>query len=238
MQQRKAKSKHNRHEDDRLRIASLPPIEQRYILYNKPIHDLTEIQPNSIDCILTDPPYPKDFIGVFRELGQFAKRVLKDGGSCFVMVGQSYLPEYITLLSESLTYHWTLAYLTFGGQAVQLWEKNIISFWKPILWFVKGEYHNQWIADVSKSATNDNDKRFHKWGQSESGMTDLIKRCTRPADWVCDPFCGGGTTGVCALRLNRQFIGNDIDPAQIETTRTRITNEISQTKNNLRKFLI
>jgi site-specific DNA-methyltransferase (adenine-specific)/adenine-specific DNA-methyltransferase len=39
---------------------------------------------------------------------------------------------------------------------------------------------------------------------------------------VLDPFCGGGTTGEAALALNRAFVGSDIDPGAIETTRKRL----------------
>lgn len=233
MNKKKEIRKKERIFEDKQLIKSLPPLKQRYTLYNKDISQLTEITDNSVDCIITDPPYPHEYLPLIRNLGQLAKRILKDGGSCFVMLGQSYLPECIEMLSESLNYHWILSYLTSGGQATQLWQKNVISFWKPILWFVKGKYERHWIADVSQSEVNDNDKRFHKWGQSESGMTDLILRCSRPADLICDPFCGGGTTVLCALKSNRLVIGNDIDIDMISITTNRINEEITQTKMDL-----
>jgi DNA modification methylase len=37
-----------------------------------------------------------------------------------------------------------------------------------------------------------------------------------------DPFVGGGTTAVVALRLERRFVGIDKDVQAIETTRGRI----------------
>jgi site-specific DNA-methyltransferase (adenine-specific) len=195
----------------------------------------------TVDAIITDPPYPAEYLPLygirdghdetdglteFREdgLAEIANRLLKPGGICAVMVGQSYLPEILERMTDGggLTYHWTLAYLTPGGQAVQLWQRKVNTFWKPILVFTKGEYTGAWFGDVAKSDVNDNDKRFHEWGQSESGMVDLIERLTKPGDLIVDPFLGAGTTGVAALATGRQFIGCDIDADHVAKADARI----------------
>jgi len=176
----------------------------------------------SADWIITDPPYSKKFLPLYADLSEFAARVLKPGGSLLAMVGQSYLPEVLQLLGRHLKYQWALAYHTPGGQAVQLWERKVNTFWKPVLWFVKGRYEGDWIGDVCRSNVNDNDKQHHEWGQSESGMADIVERFTYPGQTICDPFCGGGTTGVVAVRMNRLFIGLDSDEEAIETTRRRL----------------
>lgn len=193
----------------------------------------------TVDAVITDPPYPAEFLPLFgirdghdgdglrefREegLAEVAARLLKPGGICAVMVGQSYLPEIMERLTDSgvLNYHWTLAYLTPGGQAVQLWQRKVNTFWKPVLVYVKGEYAGDWLGDVTRSDVNDNDKNHHHWGQSESGMADLINRLTKPGQLVCDPFLGGGTTAVVAHALGRKFVGCDVDGACIETTAAR-----------------
>jgi hypothetical protein len=167
------------------------------------------------DAVITDPPYPLEFIECFSELAKACSAV----PLVAVMSGQSYLPEVFRRLCEHLRYRWTLAYLTPGGQAVQQWEAKINTTWKPVLLFGAA---TGWLGDVAKSATNDNDKRFHEWGQSESGMLDLVKRLTTPKQLVCDPFLGGGATAVAAIALGRRFVGCDVDGACIETTRRRV----------------
>jgi len=174
------------------------------------------------DAIITDPPYNRAFLPTFAALSEFAGFVLKDGGSLFAMVGQSYLPDVVSMLSQKLAYHWTLAYLTPGGQSPQLWDRKVNSFWKPVLWFVKGEYNGKWLGDVVKSEVNDNDKDFHEWGQSESGMADLIRRTTEEGDLILDPFSGGGTTGKVAVELNRGFIGIDNSQEAVDLTKRRL----------------
>jgi hypothetical protein len=92
-----------------------------------------------------------------------------------------------------------------------MYQRRVNTFWKPILWFTKGKYRGAWIADVVSSVINGSDKRFHRWGQSESGMRDLMKRFVRPGEMVIDPFMGAASTGIIALELKARFIGYEID---------------------------
>lgn len=180
------------------------------------------LAPESIDVIITDPPYGKEYLSCYDELAVASAYLLKPNASLLVMVGQSYLPEVLNKLSAKLTYHWTVSYLTPGGQSAQLWGRKVNTFWKPVLWFVKGVYERDWIGDVAKSAINDNDKRFHSWGQSESGMTDLVRRFSKLNDLILDPFMGAGTTGKVALELGRRFIGIDKDEHWTKEARKRL----------------
>ncbi len=172
---------------------------------------MQELLANDIkpDCIITDPPYEKEYLPIYNALAEFSH----DIPLVAVMCGQSYLPEILSMMCRHLRYRWTLAYLTPGGQAVQQWQSKVNAFWKPILLF--GE-SLEWIGDVCRSSPNDNDKRFHDWGQSESGMVDVVKRLTKPGQLVCDPFCGAGTTAVVSLGLGRRFVGCDIDDAMVQ----------------------
>jgi len=49
-----------------------------------------------------------------------------------------------------------------------------------------------------------------------------IKAGSRLGDTVLDPFCGSGTTGAVAVRLGREFVGIELNPAYVELARTRI----------------
>ena len=169
------------------------------------------------DAVITDPPYPQEFLHVFTELAEGCK--LADVPIVAVMSGQSYLPEVMRRLCEHLRYRWTLAYMTPGGQAVQQWQAKVNTSWKPVLLFGDAV---DWFGDVAISKPNHNDKRFHGWGQSESGMADLVERLTKPGQLVCDPFLGGGTTAVVSLALGRRFVGCDIDQAHVEQSKARV----------------
>jgi DNA modification methylase len=138
------------------------------------------------------------------------------------MSGQSYLEEVLKSLDTSLTYQWMLAYLTPGGQSPQLFPRKVNTFWKPILWCVKGTYEGPWIGDVCNSAVNDNDKDHHVWGQSESGLYDLMRRFCQPGQTVLDPMMRAGTTGVVALKLGCEFIGIDREREHYQTACERL----------------
>ncbi len=197
----------------------------------KDIKELSsELEPDGVDLIITDPPYPKEYLYLYEELAKLAKYVLKDGGSMFVMCGQSYIPEIIEKIKPYMDYFWLFAYTTPGGQSAQIWNRKVNTFWKPILQFVKGKYNGEWVGDVIKSDVNDNDKEFHDWGQSESGMSDLIKRVSKPGDLILDPFLGGGTTGVVSIAMNRRFIGADISQEAINIAKARLYKKNGENK--------
>lgn len=172
---------------------------------------LCDVQP---DAIITDPPYPREYISLYEEMAQLASNI----PLVAVMCGQSYLPEILPAMCKHLKYRWTLAYLTPGGQAVQQWSAKVNTFWKPIFLFGDGD----WIGDVVKSAVNDNDKEHHHWGQSESGMSDLVSRLVTPGSLVCDPFIGGGTTALAVLAQGCRFVGCDTDKESVEKAYNRV----------------
>lgn len=192
-----------------------------------------DVEPGSIHAVITDPPYPAEFLPLYAKLAEQAARWLKPGGICAVMSGQTHLPQVMASLCDHLDYHWTMAYLTPGGQAVQVFPRKVNTFWKPILVFRNGDGDApEWFGDVAKSEVNDNDKRYHHWGQSESGMADLVKRLTRPGETVLDPFMGAGTTGVAAIALGRSFIGCDVNADHVETARERIEQTVLERLGN------
>ncbi len=182
-----------------------------------------EVGAETVDVIITDPPYPEEFLDTYAYLAEFGARVLKPGGHLLAMAGQSYLPEvFERMLEHGLTYAWTLAYLTPGGQAVQLWDRKFNTFWKPIVFFTKGDSDRPWRGDVVSSDVNANEKDVHPWQQSESGIVRLITDFSEQGDLVADPFLGGGTTAGCALSLGRRFLGIDVDPNAVAATKARL----------------
>jgi len=194
----------------------------------KDMRDLSssDIADGSVDAIITDPPYAREFIDLFAALGELASRVLKPGGSLVVLCGHSYLPQYFELLSRTLDYLWTIGIHLPGGQAVQLYQREVTTFWKPALWFTQGARNGKWVSDFIRTDVNNNDKTHHEWGQSEQMMSQLTERLTLTGDLVLDPFLGGGTTGVVCRKMNRKFIGVEIDKKVAAKAAARIRGEV------------
>lgn len=187
---------------------------------------LDSLPESSVDLIVTDPPYSTDSLPLYFALAKGASRVLKPGGSCLVMTGQLLMHKIMEFFPHVLNYQWTLAYLTPGGQSPQIWTAKVNTFWKPVLWFTKGDYSGEWNSDVIKS--DGNDKQHHKWGQSESGIAELVERYSKPGDMVIDPFLGGGTTAVVCVRTGRRFAGCDNDSSAVAATQSRIKEVINE----------
>lgn len=53
----------------------------------------------------------------------------------------------------------------------------------------------------------------------------LIKSTTNEGDTVCDPYMGSGTFGIAAKKLNRNFIGIELDEIYYNVSKQRIANE-------------
>ena len=189
-----------------------------------PVNEATShIKHGTIDVIITDPPYPKEHLHTFDELSEAASVLLKPGGLCVVMSGQMYLPEVYANLTKHLDYYWTAAYHT-AGQSSNIRHRNVTVTWKPLIILTNGDAPDlRWFTDRTISEAND--KEHHDWGQSISGTTSIVEQYSEPGDLVYDPFVGGGTTAIAALRLGRRFIGSDNDDRQCKLTTTRMAED-------------
>lgn len=171
------------------------------------------------DYIITDPPYPREYLYLYETLAMRAKEWLKPGGLLIAMCGQSYLNQIYEMMSKHLDYYWTAAYLT-PGQPTPLRQVNVNTTWKPLLMFTNGGYTGRIFGDVFKS--DGNDKDFHKWGQSVSGMYSIISGVCLAGQSILDPFCGAGTTGIAALKHGCLFDGIDIDDDNVKISTRRL----------------
>ena len=67
-----------------------------------------------------------------------------------------------------------------------------------------------------------NGNRIHPTQKPDRLFEDLIRVHSHKGDFVIDPFLGGGTTAVAALRHDRSFAGCDLDAGYVAATLGRI----------------
>jgi 16S rRNA G966 N2-methylase RsmD len=172
-----------------------------------------------IDAIITDPPYPHEYIPLLGDLAAWADKVLKPDGVLAVLMGQFWLPEVYRLLDGHRPYRWTACYLTPGNGYAAMGRK-VQSNWKPLLIYGGGPS----IGDIFRAdGTGDaGAKSMHKWGQDYGAFHTIVERLTSRGQTVCDPFMGSGTTLLAAHALGRHAIGADIDAASVATARERL----------------
>ena len=89
----------------------------------------------------------------------------------------------------------------------------------------KGQLLYDYWIDIN-SGTTSHGKEFvgYDTQKPERLLERIIKASSCKGDLVFDPFLGSGTTTVVAKKLNRNFIGCDINPEAIKKANARLDN--------------
>lgn len=204
-----------------------------------------DIEPGSVDLVLTDPPYALEYLDLYRDLPHCADRWLGEEGWLAVMCGQRHLPQMLSALASGpLEYVWTFSLAHLAGRVNGIQFVRIQNAWKPMVLLCKGkpilaEYNplvllrkgkpilSEWTGDMIRYDWTPEDGDLHKWQQEVSPFQKLIRVLTKPGDVIADPMCGSGTTGVAALSTKREFYGCDSDPEALLTARHRLSTSIT-----------
>lgn len=179
------------------------------------------LEDNSIDLILTDPPYAREYLPCWEHLAIESARILKPGGFLVVYSGNVHFPEVLNYLSKSLTYFW-LGGVKLNGQVPRIWQKHVFHSFRIVLIFHKEPLKlPEWFNDLLINESPD--KAFHEWGQGVKPFMYLLDKFSKPGDLVLDPFCGGGTTAVACMGSKRRCMTYEIDRNTYEMAKARIS---------------
>lgn len=176
----------------------------------------------TVDLILTDPPYPKDDLHLYRDLAAMAVDLLHPRGLLVTYAGSMFIPEVIKNLQDGgLTYGWTFCLLMDEGSRSRIMGRHIMQAWKPLFVFTKGTWPSgAWVNDVVKGGGRD--KSLYEWQQDAVAAADIIERLAPIRGRVVDPFLGVGTFGIAALQTGREFIGVEQDEDRAATSIERL----------------
>lgn len=181
-----------------------------------------KINTGTIDLILTDPPYPAEFLHLWKDLFVIAKRVLKPNGFLIAYSGQMYLDKIFQYANEvGLDYYWMIN-IEFTKKPL-VHGRKVLNEWKPILVFQNGlKQHDRVFSDKIKMNYTDREMHDLNWGQTVEPFEFLLDRFSNEMDLIFEPFAGTGTTLVACKNKKRKCIATEINKGYIDLIKGRL----------------
>lgn len=212
---------------------------------------LKSMPSESIDLIVTDPPYKTTSRGnagnsggmlqkeinkkgqVFNfndiDCEKYASefyRVLKDGSHCYIMTNHINLIHILNTFTAN-GFHFIKSLIWDKGNKIM--GQYYMSQFEYILFFRKGKgikINNCGTSDIlsvpNKKLKDTNGKNLHDTEKPVNLMKILIENSSAENELVLDPFMGIGSTGVACVNTNRNFIGIELDQEYFEIAKERI----------------
>ena len=209
-------------------------------------HELIKSIPdNSVDFILTDPPYnlaqhstgniplagrsamnndlaPWDLIEFKPEewIDEFI-RILKPNGNLFIFTSYNQIGKWYELLDhkfDATNFMVKAGFLNSCELIYTCWNKGHV--WNFIN---QAEMHNFLESSICMYPERLKSPK-HPTQKPVSILKKLITIASNEDAVIFDPFMGVGSTGVAAMELNRKFIGFEISPEYFKAAENRLKN--------------
>lgn len=229
-------------------------------IYNIDCIEYMKTLPNeSVDSIITDPPYNISRENNFKTMGRagidfgewdkkfnltdwikIANSKIKKGGNIIVFNDWKNMTEITKELEKC----------GFEIKDLIRWEKSnpmprnrdrrFITDYEVAVWAVKkgGKWTFNRLDEkyerplIKCGITSKKEKEFggHPTQKPIEVMKWIIERLTNKGDIVLDPFMGSGTTGVACTLTDRYFIGLELDNTYFDIAKQRIENTYNKLK--------
>jgi ParB-like chromosome segregation protein Spo0J len=188
----------------------LPRPQEAIRLFHCPLQNFersADIQPGTVNLVLTDIPYGREFLPQLPDLATFAQRVLAEGGIFATYCGVVDLPQVMEGIGRHLAYQ-AVAFSSWSGEGPLLHSTQCVVQATPVLVFSKGIWRQRtrW-HNWHHNTTGEQD--LHPWQKQLPDVEHWVHCFTEPGDLVCDPLAGSFTSAVACERLARRFIGCD-----------------------------
>ena len=194
---------------------------------------LETIPDNSLDLLLTDPPYGIDYESEHREVSPFGKfendtlqetlttlekalaqahRKLKENSHVYIFTSWKTYPFIRSIVANYFTVKNLLVWVKNNWTAGDL-DGNYGQIHEFILFAHKGRRHLNGRRDASVLHFDrvPENGRVHPTEKPLSLLEYLIEKSSQPGEVVCDPFAGVGSTCIAAKNKERKYLGIEID---------------------------
>lgn len=212
---------------------------------------IKQIDDESIDIIITDPPYKTTSRGNAGNSGGMLQKKINMKGQVFKhndISPKEYIPEFYRVLKDGshfyiMTNHVNLQEMLnvctengFKFIKSLIWNKGnkimgqfYMSQFEYILFFRKGtgkKINHCGTADIlnvpNKKTKGEDGKNLHDTEKPIELMQILIENSSQENDIVLEPFAGIGSTLVASKNCNRQYIGFELDENYYNIAKQRI----------------
>jgi 23S rRNA G2069 N7-methylase RlmK/C1962 C5-methylase RlmI len=95
---------------------------------------MRQIAAKSVDLIITDPPWERSALPLYKPLARHAKRVLKPDGNLVVVTGGLYDAKIIQAIEEYLPAHHRFVFVLRGSQ-LAMHHKGVVVDHRIAYWF-------------------------------------------------------------------------------------------------------
>ncbi len=213
---------------------------------------LKEIETESVDLVVTDPPYKLTPRGNGSSSGgMFQKkqvnsglvfkqnavniedwidevyRVLKPNSHCYIMTNNRNIYHFLDVIDKS-KFHFIKNLIWFKDNKIT--SQSYMSQFEYIIMCRKGGHRkindcgtSDVLSFANKKVTRDEaNKAIHDTEKPVGLMKVLVENSSNENDVVLDPFMGVGSTGVACKELNRDFIGIEVDESYFNVAETRL----------------
>ena len=201
-------------------------------IYNDDILTIDCIKENSIDLIVTSPPYNVDIkYGSYNDKMDYKKYL-------------DFTEEWLKKCYELAKYDGRFCLnipldKNKGGQQSVCADITTIAKsvgWKKTSGSGKSDINKKEFLEWTNGVWNFNGESKKRVGHPAPFPVELPKRCIKlfsfVGDTILDPFLGSGSTLLACVQTNRKGIGIDIDKSYCELSKQRLIKEgeIYQTK--------
>ena len=207
---------------------------------------------DSIDLIITDPPYKTTKRGSSGDTGGMLATELSREGIIFENNDLN-IEEYIDELYRVLKPNSHLYIMTNNKNLrhfLNVMNESKFKVFKTLIWYKNAPITNMWYMDTHEyiifarkgKAVRINNcgtksvlevpivkDRLHPTQKPIELMKILIENSSKIGDIVLDPFAGVGTTLIAAQQLKRNYLGYEIDP-QYHQIAEKLLNKESEIK--------
>ena len=212
---------------------------------------MKEIDNESIDLIVTDPPYKTTSRGNAGNSGGMLQKKINMNGKVFKyndIKPYQYIPEFYRILKNGshcyiMTNHVNLQSILncatdCGFKFIKslIWDKGnkimgqyYMSQFEYILFFRKGKgvkINNCGTSDIiripNKKQKGKDGKNLHDTEKPVELMKILIENSSKENNIVLDPFVGIGSTGIACINTKRNFIGFELDENYFNIAKERL----------------